>query len=159
MVPSRSSCTYRDWLLGHPSGYCGFIRQEWSSWRVNLTANCIWFQGSEWEKFCFLSPLCVNGVKTINLFVLRWTVQLSLLLMTLPLVVNKLLQVRIIKKKWTRYIMSNFVSHKYWWNWQTRIQKVSGICEKRNKKNYKAMLGNICIENWTWFTWTPDKCI
>jgi len=30
---------------------------------------------------------------------------------------------------------------------------------KRETKKLKAILGNICIENWTCFTWPPDKCI
>jgi len=30
---------------------------------------------------------------------------------------------------------------------------------KRNLLRWNLpLLGNFCIENWTWFTWTPDKC-
>jgi len=57
------------------------------------------------------------------------------------------------KKAYLRYVKKTS------WNWQTRIQKVSGSFENINKKNWKAVLGNICIEKWIWFTWTPDKCL
>ena len=63
--------------------------------------------------------------------------------------------------------MKNLIENKIYLRYLTtrsgtdkiEYKRLVAIVIRETIKIKRQCLGNICIENWTWLTWTPDKCI